>query len=229
VAYAKPITVDLIAFEEELLPSGRKLFHTIFKQKFGTYHYKWTPPWKGDYGVERMFLKALEIEEYNDPEGVWSKELKQVSQEVPSLDEIRLPLSIHLGEMTEVETEKRGKEYRIAVELLEDETDKTIVALNSEGEKFFIRIGNIKIAWDSLKIFLLKKQVSAISKEPQSIIVGEFPYTEEVGVRFYVWLSIELSKVQYQTISREIASSIKSFIRKYISDYKALKRGFEEM
>ena len=229
MTYDKPITIDSVAFKEELLPSGRKLLHLIFKQKFGTSHYKWTPPWKGDYGVERLFLKALEIEEYNDPEGAWSKELKQASQEVPSLDEIRLPLRIHLSEMTEVETEERGKEYRIAVELLRDETDETTVGLNSEGEKDFIQIGNIKIAWDSLKSFLLKKQISAISKNIKSVIVGEDPqYSEEVGVRFYIWLSIELSKVQYQTISREVASSIRSFIRKYLSDYKALKRGFEE-
>ena len=114
----KPIAIESVRFQEESLPSGRKLLHFIFKQKFGTYHYKWTPPWKGDYGVERLFFKALEIEEWNDYDGVWSKELKQASKEIPSLDEIRLPVTIRVGEMSEEYNAEGEMEYRIAIEVL---------------------------------------------------------------------------------------------------------------
>ena len=62
----KPRSIQLIGFEEELLPSNRKLLHCLFKDKFGTSRYVWTPPWKAESGVERLFLKALEIEEWNE-------------------------------------------------------------------------------------------------------------------------------------------------------------------
>lgn len=233
MAYEKPITIELIDFKEELLPSGRKLLHTIFKHKHGTSHYKWTPPWKGDSGVEKLFFKALEIEEHNDAEGAWSKELKQASKEIPILNEFRLPVKITIGEMTEVKNiETRGKQYKnlymIAIEILKDEENGTQVQRVVKVDKIFIQIGDIKIAWDSLKSFLLKKQIELISTEPEEI--GDYFYSDWIpsGIRFNVWLPMGLGKIQYQSISQEIASSIRSFIRKYLSDYKSLKKGFEE-
>ena len=156
MTYEKPITIDSIAFEQELLPSGRKLLHLIFKQKFGTSHYKWTPPWKGDYGVERLFFKALEVEEWNDYEGVWSKELRQASKEVPSLDEIRLPVKVRLGEMIGPMKIREGSDedtYKVAVELLSDEQRAWQDML---GGKPLICIGEVKIPWDSIKCLSLK-------------------------------------------------------------------------
>ena len=234
MAYEKPITIDFIDFKEELLPSGRKLLNLIFKQKFGTSHYKWTPPWRGDFGVEKLFFKALEIEDWNDPEGVWSKELKQASKEIPSLDEIRLPFKIIIGEITEEREKQSGEKkfknlYRIAVQILKEEEEKIEIRTVEEVNKIFIQIGNIKIAWDSLKNFLLKKQIELISTEPTTI--EEYSYSEWIhyGILFNIWLPMGLSKIQYQSISREIASGIRAFTRKYFSDYKALKRGFEDI
>jgi len=235
MTYEKPITIDLIDFKEELLPSGRKLLHTIFKQKYGDSHYKWTPPWKGDFGVEKLFFKALEIEEWNDYDGVWSKELRESSKEIPSLDEIRLPVRILIGEMTEVVDEAKGKQYRVGVEISTNWTEAITVSTSEEGEKEFLQIDDIKIAWDSLKRLMLKKQIVGISKSIEYFMRGsefdpkEGEHPKEMGVRFYIWLPTDLSKIQYQNISGEIASSIRSFIRKYLSDYKALKKGFEEV
>ena len=235
MTYEKPITIESITFEEELLPSGRKLLHLIFKQKFGASHYKWTPPWKGDYGVERLFFKALEIEEWNDYDGVWSKELKQASKEIPSLDEIRLPLRILIGEMTEVVDEAKGKRYRVAVEISTNWTEAIVVFTSEEGEKEFIQVDDIKMAWDSLKRLMLKKQIVGISKSIESFMRGiEFDpeggeHPEEMGVRFYVWLEAGAEKSEYQVIGKELAANIRSFIRKRLSDHQALKRGFEEV
>lgn len=220
--YKKPITIGLLEFQEELLPSGRKLLHFIFKRKFGTDHYKWTPPWKGDYGVERLFFKSLEIEEWNDYDGVWSKELKQVAKDIPSLDEIRLPVKVRVGEMGEEYNAEGKMEYRIAIEVLRNE-----VEVHERDD--FLCIGNVKIAWDSLETFLLKKPIAAISRGFEGIITGEYPYQEEIGARFYIFLNKSLNKIEYQNISREVASNIRFFIRKYISDYKAIERGFEEI
>lgn len=237
MAYEKPITIDSIAFEEEPLPSGRKLLHLIFKRKFGTSHYKWTPPWRGDYGVERLFFKALEIEEWNDYEGVWSKELRQVSKEIPSLDEIRLPVKVGVGEMTgpiedKSEDELIDSTYRVAIELL---TDEKRAWKDVSGGKPLMCIGEVKIPWDSLSAFLLKIPIiRGVSKEIETF--GDWVPTspghgdwEDMGIRFYVWLKAGAEKAEYQVIGKELASNIRSFIRKRLSDHQALKRGFEEV
>jgi hypothetical protein len=233
MSYEKPITIDSFTFDEELLPSGRKLLHLIFKQKFGPSHYRWTPPWKGDYGVEKLFFKALEIEEWNDYDGVWSKELRQASKEIPSLDEIRLPVKIGVGELTGPVKNQLGEDtYKLAVELLNDEKR---AYKDTSGDKSLICIGEVKIPWESFSTFLLKiPAIRGVSKGIETF--GDwFPTTpghgdwEDIGVRFWVWLKIGIEKSEYQVIGKELAAQIRTFIRKRLSDYQALKRGFEEI
>lgn len=234
MTYEKPININSIAFEEELLPSGRKLLHLIFKQKFGASHYKWTPPWKGDFGVERLLFKALEIEEWNDYEGVWSEELRQASKEVPSLDEIRLPVKVAVGEMTGPMKIREGVEedtYKVAIELL---TDEKRAWGEVSGGKSLICIGEVKISWDSLGAFLLEMpMIRGASKRIEDVTEwrgdewdGERTY---IGVRFWVWLKVGAEKAEYQVVGKELAANIRSFLRKCLSDHQALKRGFEEM
>lgn len=237
MAYEKPINIKLISFKEEALPTGRKLLHTIFEQRYGTSHYsyKWTPPWKGDFGVEKLFFKALEIEEFNDYEGVWSKELKQASKEIPSLNEIRLPVKIGIGSMTgpmRISDEADEDAYKVAIELL---TDEKPAWQDMTGGKPLICIGEIKIPWDSLSAFLLKiPVVRGITRAVETI--SDWVETspghgdwENVGVRFYVWVEAEMEKTKYQIIGKELAADIRSFIRKCLSAHQALKRGFEEV
>jgi len=234
MAYEKPVNIDLIAFQEQPLSSGRKLLHLIFKQKFGTSHYKWTPPWKGDYGVERLFFKALEIEEWNDYEGVWSKELRLASKEVPSLDEIRLPVKVGVGEMTGPMKIREGAEedtYKVAIELL---TDEKRAWAEVSGGKSLICIDEVKISWDSLGAFLLKMpMIRGVSKKIEDVTewVGDDYHgeSEYIGVRFWVWLKVGAEKAEYQVIGKELAANIRSFLRKCLSDHQALKRGFEEI
>lgn len=235
---SKPRSMELIEFRDELLPSGRKLLHCLFKEKFGTSRYAWIPPWKGDFGVERLFFKALEIEEWNDYEGAWSKELRKASKEIPSLEEIRLPVKIRLGEMADAVMYADGVQqrvYRTAIEVLSDEAR---VWKEEKGDESLICISDIKILWESLKSFLLKQAMKArikgVSKGVESVTdwienrpgYGDW---EDVGIRFSVWLEAGLEKAEYRVIGKEIASDIRSFIRKRLSDYKALKNGFEEL
>lgn len=234
----KPVAIQPVSFQEESLPTGRKLLHVIFKRRYGDFEqtYKWTPQWKGDYGIEKTFFKALEVEEWNDYDGVWSKELKQASKEIPSLDDLRLPVKVRMGELTGPVENKAGVEtYRVAVELLSDEQ-----AVWREQDT--ICIGQVQIPWKSFSTFLLLKgrSVCGVSKGIETVQewVGDEPSSdrsfvhgdwENVGVRFRVWIETVWEKTEYHSIGRELAATIRSFIRKRFADYKALKGGFEEL
>jgi hypothetical protein len=208
------------------------LLHCIFKDKFGNSRYIWTPPWKGESGVESLFFKALEIEEWNDYDGAWSKELRKAAQEIPSLEEIKLPIKIKLGGMTELPADEKGPgTYRATVQVLNDELNAWI---DKESERSFLCIGEVKVSWESFKNFLLEQpRIRSVSKGMEK--VGEFSGSggygewEDLGVRFYVWLELGADKSGYEVIGRELVSCIRSFIRKRLSDYRALKRGFDEL
>lgn len=233
----KPKSAKLVNFEEELLPSGRKLLHCIFENKYGSgFQCKWTAPWRdkgGEYGVERLFLKCLEVEEWNDFDGVWSEELRKVSKEVPCLEEMVLPVKIEVGGVTEVVTvveEGKWESLIIEVNILSDE--ENVMTYRGGGEDY-IRVGAVKMAWESLKCELHGvKGVDSVSEgiEKVTLVVpdGGGGYMDVEGVRFGVWVDRRVDRNEYQVISREIASCIRRFIRVRLSEYKAIKRGFEE-
>jgi len=234
IAPKKARSVELIGFEEEPLPSGRKLLHLVLKDKFGDYQYRWTPPWKGDYGVENILRKAIEIEEWNDYDGIWSKELKQTMKEIPSLKEISLPIKIKIGEIAgpiKVKSFQDEECYRVAIEILSDEKH---VWEDKVDEQLLICLSDTKISWESLKSFLLNlKIIRGITNQIDVVRdwVGDDFHGDEqdMGVRFFVWLKADKEKVEFQIIGRELASNIRSFIRKRLSDHQALKNGFEEI
>jgi hypothetical protein len=236
VAEVKPKSIQLAEFKEEPLSSGRKLLHYIFKDKFGNSRYIWTPPWKGDSGVERLFLKAVEVEEWNDYDGVWSKELRQGAKEIPSLEEIKLPVKIRAGELTELKGVLKGQEgyyYKVSIDVLSDEVRAW--KHEEKGEKHFSCIGDVRISWESLQSSLLNvvgiKGASKTVEEVGDWIENRSGYGdwEKIGVRFHVWLGSAEEKVKYEVIGREIVSHVRSFIRKRLSDFGALKKGFEEL
>jgi len=239
VAEVKPKSIQLSEFTVEPIPSGRKLLHCIFKDKFGNLRYVWTPPWKGESGVVRLLLKALEIEEWNDYDGAWTQELRKAAQEIPSLEEMRLPVKIRLGSMTELPADEEGPgTYKVAVEVLSD--DFVVWKLVKYGKEF-ICIGDLIISCDSLSNFLLGgAQIKGVSRSIEKVTVWrgderiemrpvDSDDWEDLGVRFYVWLESGADKSEYEVIGREFVSYIRSFIRKRLSDYKALKRGFDEL
>jgi hypothetical protein len=238
----KPKSVKLVSFEEELLPSGRKLLHCIFENKYGSgFQCKWTAPWRdkgGEKGVERLFFKGLEVEEWNDFDGVWSEELRKVAKEVPSLEEIVLPVKIEIGGITEavevVKTdsgEVRLESLRIGVNILSGE--ESVVRDIGSGEEY-IKVGSVSMAWELLTSELHGlKRVDSVSDGIRSVTVwvpdGSGSYVEDVGgVSFGVVIYRTVNRSEYKVISREIASCIRRFIRVRLSEYKAIKRGFEE-
>lgn len=231
----KPKSIKIVGFEEELLASNRKLLHCLFKDKFGAGRYVWIPPWKGESGVERLFFKALEIEEWNDYDGVWSEELRQISREIPSLEEIRLPVKIQVGKITEIFVDKLlDNEYKVAIELLTESDETRVYKLQQYG-RVSIGIGEVELSWDSLKEFLsARPEITMIQAGVEDIedyraVSATWSDWVKVGVRFWVWITAGLEKAEYQRIGKKIAADIRSYVRKRLSDYKSLERGFEEL
>lgn len=181
--------------------------------------------------VEHLFLKSLQIEEWNDYDGVWSQELREVSKEVPALEEMKLPVTIKIGEATEdIKENKDGisEEYwKICVHISSDEQ---FVGKHKEGDKQYLSIGQVNMAWDSLQQELFHiKQVKFLSEGIRSTkIWNPDGLTETVGAHFWVWVKKPADRTQYQVITKEIASGIRRFIRSRLSEYKSLKKGFEE-
>jgi hypothetical protein len=229
----KPKSIKLVGFKEELLPSGRKLIHCILEDKYGDsrFRYRWTAPWRdkeGEHGVERLFLKCLEIEEWNDYEGVWSEELRKVSKEVPSLEEAKLPVKISFGGITDdVKVNEVGEavEYWVLqVSILQDELP---VMLHKQAGKDYILIGEVSMSWDSLQKELFNTEgVKFLSAQDCKLLGPEL--SPIIGVDFRIGVEKLADKTQYQIISRRIASCIRHFIRSRLSEYKAIKKGFAE-
>lgn len=143
-------TIKLVEIKDELLPSGRKLLHCVFKDNYGN-TYKWTPPWrnieKGKYGVEQLFFQALEIEEWNDYDGAWDQELKKVAKKIPDLDERNISVRIVVGEYKEIEY--LGKVlYEIRIDISSKEET---VGHEKKRTEDYIRIGKSLLPWKSLK------------------------------------------------------------------------------
>jgi hypothetical protein len=207
VAEVKPKSIEFAEFKVEPLSSGRKLLHCIFRDKFGNLRYVWIPPWKGESGVERLFLKALEIEEWNDYDGVWSKELRKAAKEIPLLEDIKLPVKISAGALTELKEALGGQEgyyYKVSVDILSDEVRAW--KQDEKGEKHFVCIGEVKILWESLQSSLFNvagiKGVSRTLEEVGDYIEhrpghGDW---EIIGVRFHVWLGSGEEKAKYEVI-----------------------------
>lgn len=50
-----------------------------------------------------------------------------------------------------------------------------------------------------------------------------------LGIKFYLYGLIKRTdKAEYRVVGKEIVSRIRRFIRNRLSDYKSLKKGFEE-
>jgi hypothetical protein len=232
----KPKSVKLVNFEEEILPSGRKFLHCIFQNRYGsTFQYKWTAPWRdkeGEYGVERLFFKSLAIEEWNDYDSVWSEEFTKVAKRVPSLEEIKLPVKIGLEDIREaLEEESEGSSQKYWVICVTITGDELPVVCSKRGDKQYILVGSVNMAWEHLKEELFHtKHVPFLSQEMESILTFDdyMQRYEETGTKFWVWVKKVIDKTEYEVSVRQIVSCIRRFIRTRISEYKAIKRGFEE-
>jgi hypothetical protein len=232
----KPKSIKLVSFDEELLPSGRKFLHCIFQNRYGeAYHYKWTVPWRdkgSEYGLERLLFKCLATEEWNDFDSLWSEELKKAAKRVPCLEEMKLPVRIGMGDATE---ERRGEPqgesqdyWVICVSITEDELP---VRCGHQKGKQYIRVGSVNMAWEQLRDELFQtEQTHLLSREIKEIETydPDMYRTDITGIKFWMWVKKAADKTEYEVSVRRIVSCIRRFIRTRLSEYMAIKRGFEE-
>jgi len=73
-------TILYEGYKEDPLPTGKTLLYLFFKDNSGKKN-RWTPPWKD---LEEVFIKAIDVEKRNYPEGAWDEELKKVVIKSPS-------------------------------------------------------------------------------------------------------------------------------------------------
>lgn len=209
-------------FKEELLPH-QTLLHIYFMDR-GQNFYRWTPRIRGGE-VERIFFKMVEVEEKNSPEGVWSDELNKAAEQIPKLKEFKLPVRVTYAGLEEAEGEEW--KYKIKIEVLGEKAP--VSRINYET----FRIGEC-----SFKITRLLKGVTGrlqedwglgFSETCHSIMEGDYPYSEEVGIGFSVWMERQQERVDYQIIARELTGAIRSYIRGVLLDSRAFQKGFEEI
>jgi hypothetical protein len=73
-------TIKYKGYKEDPLPSNNTLLYLYFEDNYGN-RFRWTPPWKD---LEEVFIKAIDVEKRNYPEGAWDEELKKVIVKSPS-------------------------------------------------------------------------------------------------------------------------------------------------
>ena len=73
-------TIKYKGYKEDPLPSNTTLLYLYFEDNYGN-RFRWTPPWKD---LEEVFIKAIDVEKRNYPEGAWDEEIKKVVVKSPS-------------------------------------------------------------------------------------------------------------------------------------------------
>lgn len=220
-----PKAITLMDFQEELLPSGRKLLHGIFKSQWADELYRWTPPWRdkpGQYGVERLFFKALEVEEWNDPDGVWDEELKKAAEEVPKLNEFKTTVRVECSRLTAIKHETWG--YKVDISIWEDEERVTSDWSGSTFEIGRCAFNYERFMEDFFAHFSGKRRMG-MSKKCEAVSRGAFG--QEQGVRFSVWVPDTADRQDYRSLGRDLAFFVRSYIRRVLSDYETMKIAFE--
>lgn len=230
-------SVRLIDFEEQLLTSGRKLLFVIFEDKFGDrrFRYRWPAPWadtQDGKGLVTLLVKAREVEEWNETEGAWSRELKEIAKELPGLEDLVLPAKIQIGRIEEtVAPDNEGElfdSWSIFVEILTE--SGRIEVIKDKWGNFRLDVGPVGMDWRALADNLRELEGVLLVENPKTMWQEGWTdqYSEPLGVSFEVVVVKPSGSSRYRTIGREIAVCLRRFIRGRLGQYKSLRRGFEE-
>lgn len=217
-------------FEEQELHT-RTLLHMHFVDNYENY-FRWTPKW---LEVLDLFWRAFEVEEKNDPEGVWSGELKKTAEKIPKIKEFKLPVQIKYGGLEEADKPEWRYKVDISIRPLSDEQWVEVEA-TEYGEGF--RIGNCFFKMQSLGKVLKKVQTKysrgwskLCTTIYDEVTIPEIDYERSTpsGISFSVWLPEGLERTNYQILCRQIGGAIRYYIRGVILDSKSIQEGLEEM
>lgn len=215
--YWKSLKFD--CFEQTPLPTGKQLLHCLFKDNWGN-RYKWTPPWKD---MEEIFFKSLEIEERNEPQGVWDEELRRVAQKIPSLKAFKLPVEIGCLHVRDLE-----RSYCITVKVLGEEK---VVSMNYSDP----RCDSFKVGASEIKFLPLVDRILDLDRSSgrkYGIDVDHKSLSTVSGAKSGICFDIQLSKgleaTAYEAAAREINVVIRSYLRDELACFRAIEEGFED-
>lgn len=231
----KPKAIILTKLITEPTAAGRKMLHCIFTNRYGEqqYHYRWIPPWQSkenNLGVEQLFLKALDVERWNDPDGAWSKELDAASQECESLEEVKPVIRITLREVWE-EHEDSGYLFYGPGWIINFAIDSKdhFTGVTNDNDELFLNIDDCNIAW-----FGLKKEITQVAGvlEVLGDITQHGIYDDIVyigsEVHFAIWADKFEDKIRYKGLTKEIKYRIMNHVNRKLSEYRMLKKGLED-
>lgn len=212
-------SVKFDCFEESPLPSGKHLLHCVFKDSWGN-TYKWAPRWKD---VEEIFFKSVEIEERNEPEGVWDEELKRVAQKIPSLRAFKLPVKVGCLQVRDL-----GENYCVTVEIVGEEKTVSMNYRDPHCDSF--RVGASEIKFLPLleriqQIDTSSERRYGIGVDPKSlgtVLAGKG------GICFDIWLPKGMERIRYEAVTREIGAVIRSYLREVLACSEAIEEGFQD-
>lgn len=206
-------------FEESPLPSGRHLLHCVFKDNWGNIC-KWAPRWKD---VEKIFFKSVEIEERNEPEGVWDEELKRVARKIPSVRAFKLPVGVGCLQIRDL-----GENYCVTVQILGEEKEVSMNYRDPDCDSFRVGASEIKF----LPLLERIQQIDASSETTYGI--GVDPKSlgtvsgKKGGVCFNISLPKGRGKTRYEAATREISAVIRAYLREALACSRAIEEGFED-
>jgi len=216
---ARTIKLKEDPFREEPLPQ-QTLLHIYFEDRWGN-SFKWIPKW---LEVEKIFFKAIEVEEKNNPKGPWNEELKKASEQIPSLKEFKLPVRITCGDISEIS--QGGWKYKIQILVLPvGNTYVGEIGRYGYGDAFRISNYIFRMAslMDALRNMSIKYPIGLAEKcKCEGISQSQTPgeYIPGGGIFFPVWLPEGLSRAEYK---------IRAYIRRVILDSRSIEKGFEEI
>jgi len=218
---ARTIVLKKSPFQKQELLQ-QTLLHVYFEDRWNN-DFKWTPKWAE---VEKILFKALEVEENNDPEGAWNDELIKASEQVSSLKEYRLPVKVVCSGLSEVESEKW--QYEIQISIL---PDSGVVGIKDmQGSRFYI--DNCYFLMKNLGEKAFKGRIRyrmGIGKTCKEINASPYPDRWiPGGIFFNVFLPKNLTRLEYQTLSRQIGATIRTYVRSIILDSKSIDKGFSQ-
>ncbi len=227
----KPRAIALVDFQEEILASGRKLLHCIFEDRYSEGAYRWTAPWgekEKEHGVQHLFFKSLEVEEWNDPDSMWSDELKKAAEEIPALKDFQLPARVECGGLATVAQEEWA--YRMQVSITGESNLFSAAAGGPHSTvarcRHGFRVGDCEIDHakfsDDFVAHFFQKWNLGIGKSVGDVRDEILP----CGVFFQVYLPGHLDRQDYRIVGREVASFVRSYLRRVLGDYQTIKRGF---
>ncbi|MBI4301359.1 MAG: hypothetical protein HY664_01990 [Chloroflexi bacterium] len=143
--------------------------------------------------------------------------MRKAAQKLPSLKAFKLPVKISCAGVADEVDAESGEDvgiYWVTIRILGDEEP---VRLGKQGS---FKIGGCTFWTSAISRLLGGRNVT----DP---IYGYYDYPKANSISFDVLLHKEAERTEYAIVIRNILDVVRSYIRKVLSDFDAIKEGFE--